>query len=44
MVDFCKNLSEFCCSNVHPYFIIDVFKRCKRGKDYFSTCLDIENK
>ena len=44
LVDFCKILSEFCCNNVDPYFIIDVFKRYKRGEDYFSTYLGINRK
>ena len=30
LVEFCKKLSEFCCENVNPDFIIDVFK--KRGR------------
>ena len=30
-----------CCNNVDTYFIIDVFKRYKRGEDYFSAYLDI---
>ena len=44
LVLFCKKLSEFCCDNVDSYFIIDVFKRCKRGEDYFSAYLDIDRK
>ena len=42
LVLFCKTLSKFCCNNVDSCFIIDVFKRYKRGEDYFSAYLDIE--
>ena len=43
LVKFCKKISEFCCKNVNSDFIIDVFKRYKRGEYYFSCYLDIEN-
>ena len=43
MVDFCIKLSEFCRKNINSDFIIDVFKIYKRGEDYFSGYLDIEN-
>ena len=42
LVLFCKKLSEFCCDNVDSCFIIDVFKRSKKGEDYFSAYLDVE--
>ena len=44
LVEFCENLSEFCCDNVDLCFIIDVFKKYEKGVDFFSTFLEIERK
>ena len=37
LVEFCKKLSEFYCENVDSYFITDVFKRYRKGVDFFSA-------
>ena len=42
LVESHKKLSEFCCDNVDPCFVIDVFKRYRKGVDFFSEYLDIE--
>lgn len=44
LVVFYKNLSNALCSTFDPYFIIDIFKGHKRGKNYFSPYLVIERK
>ena len=33
LVVFCKKLSEVSCDNFDPKFIIDVFKKYKKGED-----------
>ena len=42
LVVFWKKLSEVSCDNFDPKFIIDIFKKCKKGEDYFSKHLDFE--
>ena len=42
LVVFCKKLSQVSCDNFGPKFITDVFKKYKKGEDYFSKHLDIE--
>ena len=39
---FCKKLCQISYDNFDPKFIIDVFKKYKKGEDYFSKHLDIE--
>ena len=42
LVAFCKKLCEVSCDNFDPNFIIDVFKKYKKGENYFSEYLGLE--